>query len=36
MAKEMKVIGIEQGHVVVEVGSGEYKFLMKEEMVGKK
>jgi alpha-L-rhamnosidase len=36
MAKEIKVIGIEQGHAVVEVGSGEYKFLMKEEMVGKK
>lgn len=36
MAKEIKVIGIEQGRVVVEVGSGEYKFLMKEEMVVKK
>jgi hypothetical protein len=36
MAKEMKVIGMEQGRVVVEVGSGSYAFLMKEEMVIKK
>jgi alpha-L-rhamnosidase len=36
MAKEMKVIGMEQGRVVVEVGSGSYSFLMKEEMVIKK
>lgn len=36
MAKEIKVIGIEAGRVVVEIGSGKYEFLMKEEMVVKR
>lgn len=36
MAREIKVIGMEAGRVVVEIGSGKYEFLMKEEMVVKK
>ena len=36
MAREIRVIGIEAGRVVVEIGSGKYEFLMKEEMVVKK
>jgi hypothetical protein len=36
MAKEIRVIGVEAGRVVVEIGSGKYDFLMKEEMVVKK
>ena len=36
MAREIKVIGIEAGRVVVEIGSGKYEFLMKEEMLMKK
>lgn len=36
MAREIRVIGIEAGRVVVEIGSGKYEFLMKEEMLMKK